>query len=105
MTPVRIFWTGLAGVAAIAVFIGVLTASTGFVYRHWQAPDRPMELDGDRVVMAGDADVDEEKRVLATTDVRPQVVVEDATYNFGRLDPLTMASHTFCIRNEGEGPL
>jgi hypothetical protein len=105
MTPLRIFWTGLGSVAVVAVIIGALTASSGFVYRHWQDPDRPMEFDGDRVVAGDNEQVDEEKPTPTTSGLRPKVVVEDATYNFGRLDPLTMASHTFCIRNEGEGPL
>ncbi len=37
--------------------------------------------------------------------VSPKAVVEQTTYNFGILDPLTESTHSFTIRNEGESPL
>jgi hypothetical protein len=35
----------------------------------------------------------------------PKAIVEQATYNFGVLDPLTESTHSFTIRNDGAAPL
>ena len=35
----------------------------------------------------------------------PKAVVDETTFDFGVMDPLTTGSHTFIIRNEGKAPL
>lgn len=48
------------------------------------------------------------KRLRAERDAlgpRPRIVVPQPVYDFGRMNPLTMGTHDFEIRNEGNAPL
>ncbi|MFG0289865.1 MAG: DUF1573 domain-containing protein [Rhodopirellula sp. JB044] len=39
------------------------------------------------------------------TEELPIAVVEESTYDFGMIDPHTTTSHSFNVRNDGQGPL
>jgi hypothetical protein len=40
-----------------------------------------------------------------TSDLPPRIVIDQTTFDFGRMNPLTTGRHTFTIRNAGRGPL
>ena len=101
----------LIGIAPVAIFLAILTNTTKFVYVHWQSPDTPLQLnDRDRPIMkfAHDDDpssVDNELIGTDTSRISPKAVVDNPEHDFGVMNPLQMATHSFVIRNDGEAPL
>ena len=100
----RELWLALAflGGAILLVVLGVVMANR---------PAAP--------VAAGDGDIVVGRRIVAGHDMgagpaidflpadgpQPNVVVPEASYNFGRIGPKDVMTRTFLLRNNGEAPL
>ncbi|MEQ8789439.1 MAG: DUF1573 domain-containing protein [Pirellulaceae bacterium] len=100
------FW--LAG-ALLFVTLGVtavtvVTAYSEYTYHH---------PSGQRVVISdkgGPVPEKEMRRQQTLQEAKekgllPRVLADQREYDFGVMNPLTMGSHTFHVRNEGDGPL
>src|SRR5688572_22921904 len=92
----RFLWIAGGFIALSSSFVAV-ASSVRQVYHHPKSPQLEIEL------INGQA-VERETRGRAKT-VTPQAVTDETEFDFGVMDPLTMGSHVFVIRNAGDAPL
>jgi hypothetical protein len=102
MNRVAVFaFVGLAAVGAAGA--GLLVTQTGYTYVH-PTGEALIVKDGGvypQHILEGKQELQqslEEGRL-------PKLVVPETEYDFGILNPLTTAEHSFVFRNEGDGPL
>src|SRR5262245_13131598 len=104
----RTFWMVAGGIGAVIgalVWFGMTQAT--FLFHHPRTHGVRVEIDrrsGAAVVVRHAATSTERDADPAATS-QPRAVAEDTLHDFGTMDPLTMGSHEFMIRNAGTAPL
>jgi hypothetical protein len=101
----RVFWIGLAATLLFLTGAVWVSATSTFLYRHPQAPDLRIVMDyrTGGAVVAPLAQASEPRSSQPVS--HPQVEIPENTHDFGLMNPLTMGSHAFVIRNSGAAPL
>lgn len=90
----KLFWGSLLGVAILATVVGVLTAMSQFTLDH-------PKVKGHKVVVTSVGAV----RTQEPGKITGRLVVREADYDFGVLDPRTVSKHVFVLENLGPGPI
>lgn len=96
----KTLYLAIAACCALVMTGFTLSRSSTFVAHFWKAPHLKFVADSDgrvrllKPVTGGEASLG-----------APRAKVDEPQFDFGRMDPLTMGSHVFVVRNEGDGPL
>jgi hypothetical protein len=100
----KFIWLAFAGLALFVGVMGAVASMTSYSYPH---------PSGEKLVVTKNRSVMTEQTLLAKSQLaeamrkglHPKAVTEETEHDFGTMNPRTVASHTFVIRNEGEAPL
>ncbi|MCM2372998.1 DUF1573 domain-containing protein [Aporhodopirellula aestuarii] len=90
-------------IAAILMISIAGAFSLAVEYKPYGVPDQRREEYDEKLSL-----IAQQQRVLQgeiPAEELPLAVVDQTTYDFGMIDPHITASHSFTIRNEGQGPL
>lgn len=86
-----------------AAGLGVLVANSTYTYQAKDGSTLVKTAEG-ALLPERIADL-KKKSAVSTRRVLPKAAIDQNEHDFGMMDPLTMGSHIFVIRNEGEGDL
>lgn len=101
-------WKITGGFAVVLIALMTwLVHSSEFRYRHPRAPDVHFSVTrkGAVKLASPSADSSSASATAAGEQPAPQAVVDGPEFDFGIMDPLTVGTHVFIIRNAGPGPL
>lgn len=86
----------LISVLIVGASIALLTATSEFSYRLPHAPSEQFAVTRNGVVL---------HLAHAAKEPAARAVADETEYDFGLMNPLTMGTHSFVVRNQGDAPL